>query len=464
MKHSTRNLAALGLAALTALPMALRAEEMGEADMKVWRESVDERLKGLNNELVEFNKVRFDAFVNLRYDDVRKPGVSVNQNVSSNSAGNGLSGIYARRAEGKFSGLLTPMVTYSLGFDFAENKMKDVGIEVKELPLIPFFDSGQTWDLRVGQYRIPFGIVPQTSSSAIYLPERPMVYGGSNNIGGTRIVGERVMGLQGRHKAKLGFTNTDLQFAALNNTTEDQTAGQNRITDSNGNSVNPASTQAFVLQGRDQDLSWVARFAFDWAFLNSLLPEKSKIQTGASYLRDSQNRRYMAQNAVDQEYDEIYGFELLVQITPLLTSQTEWVREMDRINARNGLTAQREGWYTDLVFDALPLLASEIEKGDKLDLIFRLENSTEFDTAGANRGGTMPLRSRIAGGIKWSYWGGKNNTSINYFVDGYNQNFGQTVTNNVAASPLGGPATTFIIQQQFAFENGKAKWMEKEAE
>jgi hypothetical protein len=34
----------------------------------------------------------------------------------------------------------------------------------------------------------------------------------------------------------------------------------------------------------------------------------------------------------------------------------------------------------------------------------------------------------------------------------------------MAQTATGGPLSTFIIQQQFAFENGKAKWMEKESE
>jgi hypothetical protein len=419
LKRLTNTIPALALAAMSG--SGLMASEMSDADMKVWRESVDERLKSLRNDVADFNKIRFDGFVNLRYDDTRTP-----------ASGTGLSGIYIRRAEGKFTGLIVPGVVYSLGYDFPANKLKDVGLEFSEVPVIPFVDSGLAARVRLGQFRIPFGIMPQTSSSATFLPERPLIFSGGNAV-----VGERVMGLQGRTTRKLGFINLEAHAGGFNNATQDATAGQTSI------------GGQYSAQATDNDLSWVFRTVIAWEFLKAFLPEKSSLSTGASFVRDSRNTVWMASMPNQQFFDEVQGGDVKLALGSQILLQGEFARILKNIGA-SGVQSEREGWYADLIVDLLPWIASDIAKGDKLELILHLEDVTTFPLAGAMRS------SRVGGGVKWSYWGGKNHTSVNYLVDGPNQNFGE--------SPTGPPVTRFIIQQQYAFDNGKARFMEKEGD
>jgi hypothetical protein len=419
LKRLTNTIPALALAAMSG--SGLMASEMSDADMKVWRESVDERVKSLRNDVADFNKIRFDGFVNLRYDDTRTP-----------ASGTGLSGIYIRRAEGKFTGLIVPGVVYSLGYDFPANKLKDVGLEFSEVPVIPFVDSGLAARVRLGQFRIPFGIMPQTSSSATFLPERPLIFSGGNAV-----VGERVMGLQGRTTRKLGFINLEAHAGGFNNATQDATAGQTSI------------GGQYSAQATDNDLSWVFRTVIAWEFLKAFLPEKSSLSTGASFVRDSRNTVWMASMPNQQFFDEVQGGDVKLALGSQILLQGEFARILKNIGA-SGVQSEREGWYADLIVDLLPWIASDIAKGDKLELILHLEDVTTFPLAGAMRS------SRVGGGVKWSYWGGKNHTSVNYLVDGPNQNFGE--------SPTGPPVTRFIIQQQYAFDNGKARFMEKEGD
>jgi len=44
----------------------------------------------------------------------------------------------------------------------------------------------------------------------------------------------------------------------------------------------------FKAQTTDEFLSYIGRFATTWDFLNGMLPEKSKVQTGVSYIKDQQ--------------------------------------------------------------------------------------------------------------------------------------------------------------------------------
>jgi hypothetical protein len=297
--------------------------------------------------------------------------------------------------------------------------------------VIPFVDSGLTARVRVGQYRIPFGIMPQTSSSATFLPERPLIFSG-----GQAVVGERVMGVQGRTTKKLGFINLEGHAGGFNNATQDATAGQTSI------------GGQFTAQDEDNDLSWVFRTVIAWEFLKAFLPEKSSLSTGASYVRDSRNTVWMASTVGTQRSAEVQGADLKLALGTQILLQGEFARILSFQNG--GFSSGHEGWYADLIVDLLPWIASDIAKGDKLELILHLEDVTTFPLAGALR------NSRAGGGVKWSYWGGKNHTSVNYLVDGPNQNFGQ--------SPNGPPVTRFIIQQQYAFDNGKARFLEKEGE
>ncbi len=461
MRKSIQTLAALGL--LTALISPMRAWAMDEEvdqdkDMKIRLEALEEEVKGLRGETFELNNLKTEGFVDMRYDDVRVP---------ANNAG--LSGIYIRRAEFKMFGYLGTRMIYSLGFDFTELKHKDVGLEILDVPFLPFVDlPDYAWTIRVGQYRMPFGISPQTSSSGIMMSERPLWNGGGTSMVGQpgRIVGERVMGVQLRQKVKYdGVLSYDLQGGGFNNATDDQTAGVNKMqvasapkNITNASSITPAFYDNFKAQTTDQDLSWIGRFAISWDFVQAFLPEKSKIQTGVSYIYDGKNTVWSAgklSNTV--RADEVVGAELMVQLSPQFISTTEWVAA----NRGFGLyvdPTHTEGWSTDLALDFLPWIQSSVEKGDKMELLFRLEEETEYPAWNkvVNKvwvGSSANRFSRIGGGFKWSYLGGKNHTSFNYYVDAPEQMFGG---DNRGAS-YNAPVTTFILQQQFAFETGKPK-------
>ena len=175
--------------------------------------------------------------------------------------------------------------------------------------------------------------------------------------------------------------------------------------------------------------------------------------TGAGYMRDSKNAFYRAQSAGNQGYDEYVGVDLVVELSnKMVVSQTEWLH-VNRLNALSGLVAGKdsEGWYSDLAFDWMPFIMTP-EKGDALQTIFRYEEQVAFDL----NGGYVPV-SRIATGFKWSYLGGKNNTSITYYVMAPDNQFGgdgRTLGLN-RGTGISAPETQLIIQQQFAFETGK---------
>lgn len=439
-----RTLAMIGLAASITAPLALRADEESDHELKVELEAIKEEINGLKASRFDMGAMALDGFVDLRYDD-NKSYAAVTNNLS------GLSGMYARRAEIKMSGYLGTRIVYSLGFDFTELKHKDLGVEVLDVPFLPFVDMpNYAWSIKVGQYRMPFGIAPQTSSSAIWFSERPMWNGGKNFTGGAKLVGERVMGVQARQKVKYdGILSYDLQFGGFNNATDDQAAGVNKIQAGAAPAAGKGlgdQVDNFKAQTTDENLSWIGRFAFTWDFLNGFLPEKSKIQTGVSYIKDSKDTIWMATTNAAQRADEIVGLEGVLNLGPQISWQSEWVSVNSGLGY--GFTPTHvEGWNSDLSVDTLPWLASEIEKGDKLELLFRLDEQSTYPLAGAQR------VDRIGGGLKWSYLGGKNHTSINYFVDAPEQMFGgDGRTANTKA-----PNSYLVIQQQFAFETGKPK-------
>lgn len=456
-KSSIRTLAMLGAAAVMAVPAGLRAEE-GDVDMKVRLEALEEAIEGLNKKSDDMSKAFFEGFVNLRYDDERNPNRAYQGEQTlptvdaTRTDNNGQSGIYARRAEVKYSGKITDTMVYSLGYDFAENKIKDLGVEVRDLPLIPFIDLGEYMQvIRVGQYRMPFGIEPQTSSSAVIFPERAFTNGGrlNNNsqMAAVASVGERVMGVQTRHKMKYDKVfSYDLQAGLFNNMSQDMAVGQNRL-----------QTQ-YPAQASDANLSYAFRLALEHDYLYFLLPEKSKIQTGASYFVDKKDANFQTQLNAGQLFDEVYGYELLINVGPTLLSQTEFLHKNVNIKGNAGPTSgvgsSAEGWYSTLAWDFLPLLSSNIEKGDALQALFRVEEQVNFDAFG----GFKPL-TRLSQGLKWSYAGGKNHTSITYYVMApdhqYGGDFRQPGATNNRGTGISAPETQLIIQQQFAWETGK---------
>jgi hypothetical protein len=445
MKNSIRIVSIAAVFAGMVMSTApLRADEESEHEMAVKLEAIQEQINGLKSSTFDMGAMVLEGFVDLRYDDNKAFAAGTNTL-------SGQSGFYARRAEMKMSGYLGTRVIYSLGFDFTELKHKDLGVEVLDVPFLPFIDAPDyAWSIKVGQYRMPFGISPQTSSSVIWFSERPMWNGGANFTGGAKLVAERVMGVQMRQKVKYaGLLAYDLQFGGFNNATEDQAAGTNAI--QLGSGIAPQDFKKgvsnFNAQRADANLSFIGRFAINWDVLANLLPEKSKIQTGISYIRDSKDTVWSATTNASKRNDEYVGAELLVNLGPNIAWQSEWVG----INSGFGIgvtPAHTEGWNSDVAVDTLPWLSSEIEKGDKLELLFRLDEESVYPLAGAKR------VDRIGGGLKWSYLGGKTHTSIDYFVDAPEQMFGG---DGRTAALAKAPNTYLVIQQQFAFETGKPK-------
>lgn len=468
MKFSKEKLAVLGLVAMLAAPArglwADEAAPAGKSDESVKIEAMEEAIEGLTKKTEYLDMFHMEGFADLRYDDVRTPYKSSGFPAALfGGAGTGEAGMYGKRAEVKIFGKIMPGYTYSLGYDFVANKIKDLGIEVADLQLIPFLDVTPEWtyQLKVGQYRQPFGIVPQTSSSKITLAERPLIYGGKQlsspslganmtAIGSAKIVGERVMGLFVNHKKKFtdsGILAWEIQGAAANDTTEDQAVGQGSV------------TTGFPLQALDQDPSWQARMALNSSALDVIFGEKSKFQVGASYSRNSTNTSWMAAGSTTytaQITDETYGAELLIEAwNKMLISQTEWIHQNGQMAmfpsvplAKSGVGTSREGFYSDLLIDVLPLFTTPA-KGDALQLIFRGEKYMESQTSGVNIGGYNNLVG-AAGGLKYSYAGGKNHTAINYYVQAADGQFGGYTT--ATGVNLGGPSTMLVLQQQFAFE------------
>lgn len=454
MKLKIRTLAMIGLAAVSAAPVGIRAEEM-DSDMRVRLEAIEEAIEGLNKKNEEMSKSYFEGFVNLRYDDERNPnraylGEQTLPTVdATRTDNNGMNGFYARRAEAKYSGKMSDTVVWSLGYDFAENKIKDMGVEIRDLALIPFLDLPEyTQVVRVGQFRMPFGILPQTSSSATLFPERAFTNGGRSNnnsqMAAVASVGERIMGLQTRHKKSNSILSYDLQAGLFNNMTQDQVAGSNRL------------NTGFTEQDNDGNLSYAFRAAFEHNYIYFLLPEKSKIQTGASYFVDKKDANFQTQLAAGQLLDEVYGYELLITLGPDLISQTEFLHRNNNMKGNAGPTSGvgsvSEGWYSELAWNFLPLFASDIPKGDAIQLAFRVEEQTAFDA----NGGFKPL-TRLSQELKWSYAGGKNHTSISYFVMAPDHQYGGDYRKAGADRGTGitAPETQLVVQQQWAWETGK---------
>lgn len=437
MKHSIRTLAALGLATTLATP--LLANEMDQ-DLRIRLEAMEEAIEGLNAKTSGLSKANFEGFVNLRYDDERQPNRATQPETPANQDDNGQSGIYARRAEAKFYGKLAPTATWSLGYDFAENKMKDLGVQIDDLTLVPFMDSPMLKQtVRVGQYRIPFGVVAQTSSSAILFPERSFMNGGRLNrntqLSAATSLSERVMGVQGRWNNKNGVVDLTAQYGFFNNLAQDQAAGQNRM------------HTAFTNQDNDQDMSYATRLVLDHSYLNGLLPEKSKIATGFSYGKESNNPNFQSRSG--HSYSEAQGGDLVIELAnKMIIWHTEWVKVLGNITTA-GVGSHGEAWYSDMAIDLLPLISSEIEKGDALQTLFRVEEQLVYTAAGFHK----PL-TRIATGLKFSYWGGKNHTSLTYYVAAPEHMYGGDFRRAGAdrGTGISAPETTLVLQQQWAWD------------
>lgn len=434
------------LSLVLALTGALHADEQVKYDEKTEIEALKlavanltTKTDGLTSKTSVLDKVKIEGLVDLRFDDSRQTYKRT-----------GSEGVYGRRAEAKIFGKLSPAVTYSLGFDFVEAKMKDFGVEIADVQLIPFTNltPGWTYQLKLGQYRQPFGIVPQTSSSATNLAERPMIFGGATllNPGGvtgtnTKIVGERVMGAFVSHKKKLvdNVLSWEVQ-GAVANSNEDQAVGKNKL----------GATDAFPAQILDESPTLQARVGLGLDLIST--------KVGMSYIADSRNLGWNTADPTRQRTSEIIGYECQTAIANnMLILQGEYVHAQNLSSTGSALApvgknTSQDGYYVDVLFDVLPIFTAP-EKGDALQLIFRVERYWEQDkTATVGPAYGYLNLSGLAGGIKWSYLGGKNHTAVNYYIQANDGMYGGYTAPQYGTAPdIGMPSSLLVVQQQVAF-------------
>jgi hypothetical protein len=514
MKRSTK--IALGLALMAGLAsQGLRADDEAapvqdkDQEMKVWMEHVNDSLEALGKKSEDSDKVKIEGFADIRYDRQKytigkyynpngQPTINadgtttfkdyaglfgsgrlVDQTLANTAA------IYGRRAEIKIFGNLAPTAKYSIGYDFAENKIKDLGVEFSELPIIPIFDVAPEWNfaLRVGQYRQQFGIEPQTSSSKTYFSERSILNGGSTPFGSSvsygtvsytaganawstasmpsatfKLVGERVMGLHFIHKKKLGFVNYDLG-ATLGNNLADQTAGANK------------ANTAFAASVVDENPSGTGRFGLEPVILNEVLPFKSKLKVGVSGAYDSLNASANNTPDTSNAHDELLGvdgtFDLFAGAVkfqgeyvlansygaqPWSPANSNYSNNNGGLTGSYGLVNTREGWYGQTSIAPLKFVGDDMPQ---IELLGRFENATPNvnNYLGVNQGAKVKLNNSTyinstyvpyqfqaaTAGLKWTYLG-NNHTSINYSTYGINGNFNAI-----------GDTSLLVVQQQVSF-------------
>jgi hypothetical protein len=271
--------------------------------------------------------------------------------------------LYVRRAEFKLTADPLPWAKLVLGWDLAENKLKDAGLEAK------IGDAGR---LQLGQFRQRFGIEPQLSSTKILFPERAIMYGGLHPFanGPSALVKERAMGLHGDWKPRYSWLGLELGATLANNTVEDQAAGQSK----------PGSTGAFPASISDHGPSYDLRAAVDTA----KIPGLKKLSFGSSWMHDSQNTLPVVDDPSEERYEEALGLDASLESGPL-QMVAEWVGsqrlEGGSPGVWKGMDRRREGWYASACLDLLhPILGAD---APDLALLLRDEAFVNVGAAGA---------------------------------------------------------------------------------
>jgi hypothetical protein len=305
------------------LPAAAPASPTAQA---VEQASLETRVAALESKAA-VERVKWEALAHLRLD--AQPGRQ--------------RGLYARRVEAKLTAKLFNGGSAVLGYDFAENKLKDLGLEWE----------GYGAKLQAGQFRQKFGVEPQAGSARTWFAERALIYGGTQPLGPVaKLVSERVMGLHGGYKKKWGGFGVDLGASLAGNLTEDQAAGKNKL----------GSTDAFPKQAAEEQPSYVGRAGVE-AELAWL-----KLKLGASGGRESLGARA----------DDLAGLDFSADLGGLWKWQAEWAS-----------IRPREGWVLQQSLEPLRLFMKE---APAVELLGRLEGLP--DALGA-----------VTAGIKWTYAG-----------------------------------------------------------
>jgi hypothetical protein len=409
------------LAGLAMVPAwSLRADDSSDDQMEDLRSTLG-ILTQQFNELKKWSDEmpKPEINVDMRYDYQRYNKVTVNgSTVGPKTSGfvPGAAGMYAKRTELKFKAPVPSMswMTYELQYDFSGMKLEDLGVTLTNLSFWPMVETpGWSWELKAGQYRQPFGIEPQTSSSATYFPERSMLNGGANPFGFSKLVKERVMGLHFKHKKDLGLFGYNLAVTVANDTENSAGLDLTPTTSSLGGwgAVPTGKTGQFV----DQDPSEFGRFGLETSMpLSSMLPFGTKVAVGASALHNSENTAVWASSGAAEAWSDVYGLDLAIDtfqigsgtnMAPALKLQAEWAGK-NNFKATTGLTNRAEAWYA--LFDLEPWRFLDVN-APKVELLGRYESvMASVDTPTA-----YPSDQAVSLGLRYQFVG-KNYTSINY--------------------------------------------------
>ena len=478
MKFSkTKFAAAMGLAALLATA-SLRAAE-ADAETQSQDQIIEELRTMLGNTVAQLNdtKSRLDNGVNfgvnsdLRYDFQKWSAVNAQSaagyaangrnyvaSSATDIAPNGVAGMYAKRIEVEFKAKTASWAQWHLQFDFAGLKLEDLGVELNELPFLPMMDSSSwNWGMKIGQFRQPFGIEQQTGSSSIAFSERAMMYGGANPVGGSKLVAERVMGVHVWHEKSFGPIGYKMQFAVANDS-GDQNPGTGSL---GGTQFLNTTATAFNLkdypftgQRTDQDPGEFGRLGIDLNFM----PKIAKLNVGGSAIHNSTNKTFYATGVDGSQMGEqnVYGFDSTLAMDSLNWKVWgEWLASNNSVGANSSVAnsgpaskginsfalTRSEAWYVTSCMQPLKFFMKD---APALDLNIRFDNfvanvDNQNTPAAAAKPYAATSAQALSYGLKWSYVG-KNYTSLNYTVYGFNGDFGA-----LAGTEL------FVAQQQFNF-------------
>jgi hypothetical protein len=358
--------------------------------------AVNARLASLEQFQRSLDRFKFEAFAHLRYDSQDSKRVR---------------GLYARRVETKLVAKLWDQANGVFGYDFAENKLKDLGLELDGLPLWP----GALWKLQLGQFRQKFGIEPQTGSPKVWFAERALVYGGAQPTTYTvKLVAERAMGLHALHQRTLGSIGYSAALSVANDLSEDQAAGKNKI----------SATDAFPKQAADENPSFSGRLGVD------VTVGSFKAGLGGSYARDNQNSAFLATKASDQRYDEVLGWDLSAELPKRWKLQGEWVAA-NALRGDLGLDVRREGWVLQQSLQPWRFFSPE---APQVELLARYESALPNVHQNARTIGAA------TGGLKWAYGDGKQQLLLQYTAYALDNDFGAA-----AGTEL------WVLQQQLQF-------------
>ncbi len=145
--------------------------------------------------------------------------------------GTGSSGTFVRRAELYAKGKVVSGLTYEFVYDLSASTdpVRDAFVDLKYIPMV---------DVRVGQFRIPFGIENQTSSKKLLFVDRMLWTSPDNEQASSKVVTslgsgllqERDLGMRLSGKPLDGPVAIEYQIAGINGS-DKNTADKNNIKD-----------------------------------------------------------------------------------------------------------------------------------------------------------------------------------------------------------------------------------------